>query len=166
MSHHLEADLEAIADVHDARVGLFGRYPTIEMRAVLAVGDNIDLEPPARKSTPSWPACKPPPGPDPTPSRSPSDSKPPTANAVSNSARPGPHIRQSEGPPSSTNPKEGPAMATTDKAKNTAQKAKGKVKEATGKASGNNDLRAKGKADQTKANLKQAGEKVKDAMKN
>ena len=57
-------------------------------------------------------------------------------------------------------------MATTDKAKNTAQKAKGKVKEATGKASGNNDLRAKGKADQTKANLKQAGEKVKDAMKN
>ena len=44
LSHHLEADLEAIPDVHDARVGLFGRYPTIEMRAVLAVGDNIDLE--------------------------------------------------------------------------------------------------------------------------
>ena len=44
LSHHLEADLEAIPDVHDARVGLFGHYPTIEMRAVLAVGDNIDLE--------------------------------------------------------------------------------------------------------------------------
>ena len=44
LSHHLEADLEAIPEVHDARVGLFGRYPTIEMRAVLAVGDNIDLE--------------------------------------------------------------------------------------------------------------------------
>ena len=57
-------------------------------------------------------------------------------------------------------------MATTDKAKNTAQKAKGKVKEAAGEASGNKDLRAKGKADQTKANLKQAGEKVKDAVKN
>ena len=44
LSHHLEADLEAIPDVHHARVGLFGRYPTIEMRAVLVVGDNIDLD--------------------------------------------------------------------------------------------------------------------------
>ncbi len=44
LSHTLETDLEAIADVHDAKVGLFGRYPTIEMRAVLAVGDSIDLE--------------------------------------------------------------------------------------------------------------------------
>ena len=50
-------------------------------------------------------------------------------------------------------------MATTDKAKNTAQKAKGKLKETAGKASGNDDLQAKGKADQTKANLKQAGKK-------
>ena len=56
-------------------------------------------------------------------------------------------------------------MATTDKAKNTSQKAKGKLKEAAGEASGDNDLQAKGKADQTKANLKQAGEKVKDALK-
>jgi uncharacterized protein YjbJ (UPF0337 family) len=45
-------------------------------------------------------------------------------------------------------------MATTDKAKNTAQQAKGKLKEAAGKLSGNDDLRAEGKADQTKANLK------------
>ncbi len=44
LSHNLETDLEAITDVHGARVGLFGRYPTIEMRAVLAVGDSIDLE--------------------------------------------------------------------------------------------------------------------------
>lgn len=57
-------------------------------------------------------------------------------------------------------------MATTDKAKHTAQQAKGKLKEAAGEATGNKDLRAKGKADQTKANLKQAGEKVKDAMEN
>ena len=56
-------------------------------------------------------------------------------------------------------------MTTTDKAKNTAQQAKGKLKEAAGEASGNDDLRAKGKADQTKASLKQAGEKVKDAFK-
>jgi uncharacterized protein YjbJ (UPF0337 family) len=57
-------------------------------------------------------------------------------------------------------------MTTTDKAKNTAQQAKGKLKEAAGEASDNDDLRAEGKADQTKANLKQAGEKVKDALKN
>jgi uncharacterized protein YjbJ (UPF0337 family) len=56
-------------------------------------------------------------------------------------------------------------MATTDKAKNTAQQAKGKLKETVGKASGNNKLRAEGKADQVKGNVKQAGEKLKDAFK-
>ena len=55
-------------------------------------------------------------------------------------------------------------MTTTDKAKNSGQQAKGKLKEAAGKATGDKDLRAKGKADQTKASLKQAGEKVKDAL--
>ncbi len=56
-------------------------------------------------------------------------------------------------------------MTTTDKAKNAAQQAKGKVKETAGEISGNDQLRAEGKADQTKGNLKQAGEKVKDALK-
>ena len=56
-------------------------------------------------------------------------------------------------------------MATTDKVKNTAQRAKGKVKEAAGTATGNDKLRAKGKTDQRKGNLKQAGENVKDAFK-
>jgi uncharacterized protein YjbJ (UPF0337 family) len=56
-------------------------------------------------------------------------------------------------------------MTTTDKAKNTAQQAKGKLKETVGKASGNNKLRAAGKADQVKGNVKQAGEKLKDAFK-
>ncbi len=55
-------------------------------------------------------------------------------------------------------------MATTDKAKNSAQQAKGKLKEAAGALSGNDKLRAEGKVDQTKGNLKQAGEKVKDAF--
>jgi uncharacterized protein YjbJ (UPF0337 family) len=55
-------------------------------------------------------------------------------------------------------------MATTDKAKNTGQQAKGKMKEVAGKLSGNDRLRAEGKADQTKGNLKQAAEKVKDAF--
>jgi uncharacterized protein YjbJ (UPF0337 family) len=56
-------------------------------------------------------------------------------------------------------------MATTDKAKNTAQQAKGKLKKTVGKVSGNDKLRAEGKADQVKGNVKQAGEKLKDAFK-
>ena len=55
-------------------------------------------------------------------------------------------------------------MTTIDKARNTGQQAKGKMKEAVGKLSGNDKLRAEGRADQTKGNLKQAGEKVKDAF--
>ena len=56
-------------------------------------------------------------------------------------------------------------MATTDKARNTAQQAKGKLKETVGKVSGNKKLRAEGKADQVKGNVKQAVEKLKDAFK-
>ena len=56
-------------------------------------------------------------------------------------------------------------MTTSDKAKNSVQKAKGTVKETVGKATGNDSLRRKGKADQMKGDLKQAGEKVKDALK-
>jgi uncharacterized protein YjbJ (UPF0337 family) len=55
-------------------------------------------------------------------------------------------------------------MSTTDKIKNTGETAKGKVKETTGNATGDNKLKAEGKADQVKGNLKQAGEKVKDAL--
>ena len=56
-------------------------------------------------------------------------------------------------------------MATPDKAKNSAQRARGKVREAAGKATGNDKLQAKGKVDQMMGNLKQAGEKLKDAFK-
>lgn len=55
-------------------------------------------------------------------------------------------------------------MTAADKAKNTAQTTKGKVKVAAGKLTGNDKLQAKGKTDQAKGNLKQAGEKVKDAL--
>lgn len=55
-------------------------------------------------------------------------------------------------------------MGLTDKARNTAQDAKGKVKEAAGKTTDNHRLEAEGKADQAKASLKQAGENVKDAL--
>ena len=56
-------------------------------------------------------------------------------------------------------------MSTTDKAKNKAQEVKGHVKEAAGKATNDKTLETKGKADQAAGNLKQAGEKVKDAVK-
>jgi uncharacterized protein YjbJ (UPF0337 family) len=42
---------------------------------------------------------------------------------------------------------------------------KGQIKEATGRATGNRRLEDKGRADQTRANLKQAAEKVKDAFR-
>jgi uncharacterized protein YjbJ (UPF0337 family) len=54
-------------------------------------------------------------------------------------------------------------MGTKDKASNKAQDLKGKVKEKVGSATGNKDLRIKGKTDQAKSGLKDAGEKVKDA---
>jgi uncharacterized protein YjbJ (UPF0337 family) len=52
-----------------------------------------------------------------------------------------------------------------NKTRNTAQKVKGQFKEAAGRATGDERLEAKGRADKTKANLKQAGEKVKDAFR-
>jgi uncharacterized protein YjbJ (UPF0337 family) len=56
-------------------------------------------------------------------------------------------------------------MSKVDKAKNKSQAAKGHLKETAGKATGDRSLQAKGKKDQTSSNLKQAGEKVKDAIK-
>ena len=56
-------------------------------------------------------------------------------------------------------------MAIADKAKNKAQEAKGHVKDATGRATNDKSLEAEGKADKVAGNLKQAGEKVKDALK-
>jgi uncharacterized protein YjbJ (UPF0337 family) len=56
-------------------------------------------------------------------------------------------------------------MSTVDKAKDKAQEAKGHVKDATGRATNDKSLEAEGKADKVAGNLKQAGEKVKDALK-
>lgn len=56
-------------------------------------------------------------------------------------------------------------MSAGDKAANKAQAVKGKVKKNTGQAVGNPRLEAEGRTDQTKGNLKQAGQKVKDAFK-
>ena len=56
-------------------------------------------------------------------------------------------------------------MGADDKAKNVAEDWKGKAKEAAGNVTGDRDLQAEGKADQSSADLKQAGEKVKDAFR-
>jgi uncharacterized protein YjbJ (UPF0337 family) len=56
-------------------------------------------------------------------------------------------------------------MSGIDKMKNKAEELGGKGKEAVGDATDNRDLQAEGQADQTKGNLKQAGEKVKDVFK-
>ncbi|CAM3335143.1 CsbD family protein [Occultella aeris] len=55
-------------------------------------------------------------------------------------------------------------MGTDDKIENKAQEAGGKIKEGVGDATNDDSLKAEGKSDQTAANLKQAGEKVKDAL--
>ena len=55
-------------------------------------------------------------------------------------------------------------MGTDDKARNTAEEWKGKGKEAVGDATDNRDMEAEVKAEQSKASMKQAGEKVKDAF--
>jgi uncharacterized protein YjbJ (UPF0337 family) len=56
-------------------------------------------------------------------------------------------------------------VSTADKARDKTQAAKGKVKKGTGKAIDDPVLEGEGKADEVKGNLKQAGEKVKDAVK-
>ncbi len=56
-------------------------------------------------------------------------------------------------------------MGLDDKISNAAEGLGGKAKEAAGRATDDPDLAAEGQADQTSADLKQAGEKVKDAFK-
>ncbi len=56
-------------------------------------------------------------------------------------------------------------MGAEKKASDKVKAAKGKVKKKAGQAVGNPRLEAEGRADQTEGNLKQAGEKVKDAFK-
>jgi uncharacterized protein YjbJ (UPF0337 family) len=61
--------------------------------------------------------------------------------------------------------KEDFVMGAVDKIKHKAQVAKGRVKSGTGRATDNPDLEVEGKGDQVAGNLKQAGDKVKDALK-
>ena len=54
-------------------------------------------------------------------------------------------------------------MSFTDKVKNKVEEAVGTAKEKVGRATGNDELVAEGRAEQAEANVKQTGEKVKDA---
>ncbi len=56
-------------------------------------------------------------------------------------------------------------MGLDDKIGNTGEEMSGKAKEGMGRATDDERLEAEGKGDQTQANLKQAGEKIKDIFK-
>lgn len=55
-------------------------------------------------------------------------------------------------------------MGIGDKAKHAAEEAVGNIKEGAGKATNDENLENEGRADQAKANVKQAGDKIKDAF--
>ena len=55
-------------------------------------------------------------------------------------------------------------MGTDDKIANKAQEIKGKTKETVGRATDDEELEAEGRADQLSGSVKQAGEKLKDAV--
>lgn len=56
-------------------------------------------------------------------------------------------------------------MGADDKIRNAGEKLAGKAKEAAGKLTDDEELEAEGKLEQSKSDLKAAGEKVKDAFK-
>lgn len=56
-------------------------------------------------------------------------------------------------------------MGLDDRIENAAEKAGGKVKEGVGHATGNERLEAEGHVDQTKAEVKDVGEDIKDSFR-
>lgn len=56
-------------------------------------------------------------------------------------------------------------MGAVDKIKNTAEKTAGTVKDKVGGATNDRSMQAEGKGQKMKGDLKQAGEKIKDAVK-
>jgi uncharacterized protein YjbJ (UPF0337 family) len=66
---------------------------------------------------------------------------------------------------SATATEEVTTVSFNDKAHNTAETARGKAKEVVGRATHDRDFELEGKFDQVVGHLKQAGEKVKDALK-
>jgi uncharacterized protein YjbJ (UPF0337 family) len=56
-------------------------------------------------------------------------------------------------------------VGSDDKTQNKVEEIKGDAKERIGGATGNDSMRREGKRNKSKADLKQAGEKVKDAFR-
>jgi uncharacterized protein YjbJ (UPF0337 family) len=56
-------------------------------------------------------------------------------------------------------------MSATNKLRNKLQKLSGRTKETIGRATGNRNLENRGVGDQVKSDLKDTGEKVKDAFR-
>ena len=56
-------------------------------------------------------------------------------------------------------------MSASDKARNKALRVSGAAKEAVGHVIGDRELEARGRADQRRSHLKDAGEKIKDAFR-
>ncbi|MBQ1025256.1 CsbD family protein [Micromonospora sp. C95] len=56
-------------------------------------------------------------------------------------------------------------MGVEDKFNNTAENTGGKIKEGVGRATDDEQLEAEGRGEQMRANIKQAGEKIKDAFR-
>jgi uncharacterized protein YjbJ (UPF0337 family) len=56
-------------------------------------------------------------------------------------------------------------MGNDDKLQNKAEELRGKAKESVGEATGDPALAEQGRRDQSVSNIKQAGEKIKDAFK-
>ncbi|MCR3754100.1 MULTISPECIES: CsbD family protein [Lentzea] len=56
-------------------------------------------------------------------------------------------------------------MGADEKFENKAEELKGRAKEAVGDATDNEQWQAEGRAERAKADIKQAGEKVKDAFR-
>src|SRR4051794_7684291 len=104
------------------------------------------------------PVCRPadsPPGYRTTWSYSPSGSTIPTTSGELAARVHRAHVRSDEGEP----------VSTEKKVDNKVEEVVGKVKDRVGGATGDRELQAEGQADQSRSNLKQAGEKVKDAFR-
>jgi uncharacterized protein YjbJ (UPF0337 family) len=56
-------------------------------------------------------------------------------------------------------------MSFTDKVRNKSQELQGRIKRNAGEVADDPELRAEGRKDEVSANLKQAGEKIKDAFR-
>lgn len=57
-------------------------------------------------------------------------------------------------------------MGVGKKIRNKSQEISGKTKKGIGRAIGDRELEAEGRADQVKSRIKQTGEKIKDAVRN